>query len=203
MSSPAGITGVEADNDTRQLNRRLILSALRAYGKIYRLICEIDECVVVLDGMRWPWYIHGGGLVSGTLFKAPFDYFNLDASGRSAGEPHLNPAIKALVVNYAWRNAFVGLIRSYPTFAAGKQLAEGLPKALSKYGTIALDLQSAVNMACEEFNTDKIIVFDGNYGAINLSPSMAEFLLERAPRVNKKVDEELMPMWLSQRGLNI
>jgi len=27
--------------------------------------------------------------------------------------------------------------------------------------------------------------------------------MERAPHVNKKVDEELLPMWLSQRGLTV
>jgi hypothetical protein len=201
-TSPAGITGILADNDLHSVNRVITKDTLKSYGKLTRLFAEIDECVAILDGMRWPWYIHGGGLVSGTLFKAPFDYFNLDISGRSSEDPHLNPAIKALVINYAWRNAFVGLIRSYPTFAAGKQLAEGLPKALSKYGTVSEDLESAVNTACEEFNTDKVIVFDGSYGGINLSPSLGQFFLERAHEVSKKVDEELLPMWLSQRGLS-
>jgi hypothetical protein len=166
-----------------------------------RLFAEIDECVVILDGMRWAWYIHGGGLVSGTLFKSPFDYYNLDISGPKAEDPHLNPAVKALVINYVWRNALMPLTRSYPVFVAGEELAEGLPKAISKHGTISKDLEEAINNACKQSNTDKIIVFDGSYGRINLSPPLGRFFLERAPEVNKKVNEELLPMWLSQRGL--
>jgi hypothetical protein len=47
-----------------------------------------------------------------------------------------------------------------------------------------------------------VIVFDGNFGHINCSPSMARFLLEKAPEVGRKVDEELLPMWLNQRGMD-
>ncbi len=140
-TSPAGAAGVIAGNDLLSVNRVITKNTLKSYGGMTRLFAEIDECVVILDGQRWPWYIHGGGLVSGTLFKAPFDYFNLDLSGRKPEDPHVNPAVKALVVNYAWRNAFVALIQLYPVIAAGKELAEGLPRALSKYGTVAEDLE--------------------------------------------------------------
>jgi hypothetical protein len=44
---------------------------------------------------------------------------------------------------------------------------------------------------------------DGNFGHINCSPPMADLLKVKAPGVSKKVDEELLPMWLEQRGLNI
>jgi len=46
------------------------------------------------------------------------------------------------------------------------------------------------------------IVFDGSYGYINLSPAMGEFLVDRAPAVARKVDLELMPKWLKQRGID-
>lgn len=200
-TSPAGMTGIIADNDLHSVNRIITRDTLKSYGKLTRLFAEIDECVVILDGMRWAWYIHGGGLVSGTLFKSPFDYFNLDISGPNPEDPHLNPAVKALVINYAWRNALMPLTRAYPVFVAGEELAKGLPKAISKHGTIAEDLEAALNKACEQSNTDKVIVFDGSYGNINLSPSLGRLFLERAPEVNKKVDEELLPMWLAQRGL--
>jgi len=50
--------------------------------------------------------------------------------------------------------------------------------------------------------TDNIIVFDGSFGSINLSPSMAEFMLKKAPEVSRNVDEELLPKWLRQRGID-
>jgi hypothetical protein len=45
-------------------------------------------------------------------------------------------------------------------------------------------------------------VFDGSFGSINLSPSMAEFMLKKAPEVSRNVDEELLPKWLRQRGID-
>jgi len=48
-----------------------------------------------------------------------------------------------------------------------------------------------------------IMVLDGEkVGSINLSPSMGEFLVNRAPEVSQKVDEVLLPMWLRQRGID-
>jgi len=201
-TSPAGVMGVLAHRDLYKIDRIVTRNTLKTYGKLTRLLSEIDECVAILDGMRWPWYIHGGGLVAGTLFRAPLDYFNLDISGRKPEDPHLNPAIKALVVNYAWRNAFMGLIHSYPTIVAGQEIANGMPRAMSKYGTIAKDLESAIKTAYERTGTDKAIVFDGSYESINLSPSMGKFLMERAPMVAEKVDNELFPLWLKQRGID-
>jgi hypothetical protein len=49
--------------------------------------------------------------------------------------------------------------------------------------------------------TDKIILFDGVFGHINLSPSLAEVMIRKAPEVSRNVDETLMPKWLRQRGL--
>lgn len=200
-TSPAGVTGVIANENLYEVDRTVTRNTLKSYGKMIRLFAEIDECVVVLDGMRWPWYIHGGGLVAGTLFKSPLDYLNLDISGRNQDDPHLNPAVKALVVNYAWRNAFIGLVHLYPTFIAGRKTAEGLTRAMLKYGVVKEDLKSALQSACEKADTDKAVVFDGCYGSINLSPSMGEFLLEQASKVADKVDNELLPLWLAQRGL--
>ena len=66
----------------------------------------------------------------------------------------------------------------------------------------AEDLEAAVDFAVRIAETDKIIVFDGSFGHINLSPSMAEFMLKKAPEIAREVDEELLPMWLKQRGID-
>jgi hypothetical protein len=31
---------------------------------------------------------------------------------------------------------------------------------------------------------------------------MAEFMLKKAPKIASEVDEELLPMWLKQRGID-
>jgi hypothetical protein len=200
-TSPAGITGILADNDLYRLNGLITQNTLASCGKLTKLFTEIDECVMILDGQRWPSYIHGGGLVSGNMYHGEFDYFNLDESGRSPESPHHNPALKAVVINYCWPGQLARLAISYPLFVAGEELSKGLPRTVLKFGTVVEDLESAVSAACEKAKTDKMIVFDGSFGWINVSPTMGKYLLERAPYVNKKVDEELMPMWLKQRDI--
>lgn len=200
MSSPAGITGVEADNDANQLNRRLIVSALRSYGKMLRLINEIDECIVILDGGKWPWYIHAGGITSGNLFKAPMDFLDLRVgSAQNEIGSAFNPAIKAVVVNNTWRQAFWDIELRAPTIMVGERDVER--NFLNDVMT-AENLDAAIDFAVRISGTDKIIVFDGSFGHVNLSPSMAEFMLKKAPEVAREVDEELLPMWLKQRGID-
>ena len=203
MTSPAGIIDIGADNDLYRLNRRLTVNSLKSFGKLMRLFAEIDECIAVLDAGRWPWYLHAGGLTSGNLFKAPTDYLDLEVgSSQKRFTRNLNPAIKALVVNYAWREAFVGLALSFPTIVASSTLAQGLSKRISKYATIAENLEEAMEHAYGIAKTQKAIVFDGSYGSINLTQALGEFLLEKAPEVDRRVEEELLPMWLKQRGID-
>jgi len=47
-----------------------------------------------------------------------------------------------------------------------------------------------------------VIVFDGSFGRITLSSSLAEQLISRAPEVDRRVEEQLMPKWLRQRGID-
>jgi len=203
-TSPSGITGVDADNDLHRLNRRLTMSTLKSYGKLMRLFAEVDECVAVLDSGRWPWYLHAGGLTSGNLFKAPTDFMDLTVGSirKEKGGVALNPAVKALVINYAWRELFVELPSIYPTIVAGTTLVRGLAKRILKHAVVAESLKTAMEFAYRISKSRKAIVFDGSYGSINLSPAMGQFLLEKAPQVNRQVDEELLPKWLSQRGLD-
>jgi len=202
QASPAGITGVDADNNHEQLNQRLIRNTLQGYGKLIRLFAEIDECVAVMDAGRWPWYLHAGGLTSGNLFEAPIDYLDLEVGSSTQITHSLNPAVKALVVNHTWRENFVLLALAYPTFIADGDVAKGLSHRVANHATIAENLGEALELAYEKSGTDKAIVFDGSYGNINLSPTMGEFLIDRAPAVASKVDHELIPKWLKQRGID-
>ena len=202
VTSPAGMTGVEADNNHERLNRRLVRNTLQGYGKLIRLFAEIDECVAVLDAGRWPWYLHAGGVTSGNLFEAPTDYLDLEVGSSTRGAHTLNPAVKALVVNHSWKDNFVLLALAYPTFIADREVAQGLSHRVVNHAAIAENLGQALESAFQKTGTDKAVVFDGSYGSINLSPSLGEYLLDAAPRVAQKVDEELLPKWLKQRGLD-
>lgn len=216
-TSPAGILTVDADNDLPALSRRITVSQLKTYGKMMRLFNEIDECIAVIDGHRWTYYCHAGGVIFGVLMFVktdPLDLRNRNAIGawieteNGRFEPQLvNPAIKTTVSNQSWPGiSLLGLGLS-PVIIAGEDQAEmwkadhsnPLIGALAK---VAPDLDSAMEMAYDVAKTDKVIIFDGNFGHINCSPSMADLLKAKAPEVSKKVDEELLPMWLAQRGLN-
>lgn len=216
-TSPAGILCVDADNDLEALNRRITLSHLAKYGKMMRLFKEIDECIAVIDGGRWGFYLHAGGVIFGVLMDVkvdPFDLRNPKALGgfkkNDQGElaPILiNPAIKVIVIHQAWPGInYLGLDAT-PIVIVGEDHAK-LWKAdhcnplITETAHTAVDLNQAMDMALDIGRTDKVIVFDGSFGHINCSPSMARFLLEKAPEVSRKVDEELLPMWLEQRGMD-
>ena len=203
VTSPAGVIDIGADNDLHRLNRRLTVNTLKSYGKLIRLFAEIDECVAALDAGRWPWYLHAGGLTSGNLFMAGTDHLDLDiCPARNTGLKAVNPAVKVLLINYTWRDNLHGLAAWYPIVIAGHQTAQGLSQGVAKRARIADSLEEAMSMAIEMAGTDKVIVFDGSYGSINLSPSMAEFLTQRAPDVSRNVDRHLLPLWLKQRGID-
>ena len=202
VTSPAGVTAIEADNDHHKLNERLTLNTLKGYGKLMRLFGAIDECVAVLDAGRWPWYLHAGGLTCGNLFEAQTDYLDLDIGPSKDRHDLLNPAVKALVVNHCWRDVLMPLSLRSPLFIAGRAVADGLTRGAVKRSTVAEDLEDAMAMARETAQTDKVIIFDGSYGDINLSPSLGEFLIAKAPEISKKVDEDLLPKWLRQRGID-
>jgi len=203
VTSPAGITGVDADNDLYDLDRRLTANLLRSFGKLMRLFAEIDECIAVLEAGRWPWYHHAGGLTSGNLFKGHIDYLDLDVGpARKKGGVLYNQAVKALVINYSWREFFQGLAFWYPLIITNRKLAQGLPYRLVSRATVTDNVPEALDQARRIAGTDKIIVFDGSYGWINLSPSLGEFFLAKAPAVGRRVEEELLPKWLRQRGID-
>ena len=220
MTSPAGIIGIDADNDLHRLDRRLTVTSLKSYGKLLRLFAEIEECIAVLDAGKWPSYVHAGGMTFGNLVNAELDYFDLETvpagTGfalfeKAPGAPKVkavNPSIKALVINHMWTGmTCTELPMSIPTVVVGRDLADMLitdssnPEFMS-FAVTAESLQTAMEFTRRVARTDNIIVFDGSFGSINLSPSMAEFMLKKAPEVSRNVDEELLPKWLRQRGID-
>jgi hypothetical protein len=135
---------------------------------------------------------------------APTDHLDLSISPvRKTGNKLVNPAVKLLLLNYTWRENLYGLLPFYPIIIAGQELAKGLSFGVQKRAKLIADnLEQAMSAAIEMTGTDKIIVFDGSFGSINLSPSMRDFLLSRAPDISRKVDEHYLPLWLSQRGID-
>jgi hypothetical protein len=67
---------------------------------------------------------------------------------------------------------------------------------------VAETLEGAMDFAHRLTGTDQVIIFDGAPGGLNVSHSLARRLEEAAPKVTKRVEKELLPMWMKQRDID-
>lgn len=222
--SPAGVVGVDSDNDLYAMNDRLTVAGCKYYGKIMSLLGEIDSCIAVLDFPCPVPYVFCAGVIYANFAGANTDLFDLDMplAGYTwyteAFYGHdgplidkvapVNPAIRMCVHNYSWGGYPSAFFSEHiPTIVVTEEQAEVMDRDSQNVeymsnATVAKSLDGAMRFASRCAGTDKIIIFDGAVGGINVSESLADFLRERAPAVSKKVDEELLPKWLRQRGVD-
>lgn len=213
LSSPDGVSNVDADNDLDQLGIRATTNMLSNYGKMLTLLRHIEEVIPIVDGSKWPYYNHAGGMIFGQLIYSGRDWFDLDQPDGSASVDRvmfqgMGRNMKAAVLNHG----LIGLTISSlpflcPVFVANPNMAEAMRRDFSNSdfmdrATEAPDLFTAIGMAMERGGTDKLLCFDGTYGSMNLSPSMAEHLLAKAPAAAAEIDSGLLDRWLRQRGID-
>jgi hypothetical protein len=222
--SPVGVIGVDADNDLFALNDRITVAGCRYYGKIMTLLGEVDECVAVLDFPCPVPYVFAAGVIYANFVGANTDLFDLNIPlpaytwyteafyGKNGplldSIPPTNPAIKLCVHNYAWGgypSAFFS--EQIPTVVVGAEQAEVMNRDSQNveymtHSMTAGSLDAAMHFAHAVTGTDKVIVFDGAAGGINVSHSLAALLRARASEVSRRVDKELLPKWMRQRGID-
>ncbi len=216
-TSPAGVIGVDATDDLYAIDRRITAGHLATYGRMQRLFAEIGDCVAVWDGGRWGYYLHAGGIIFGVLLTNHHDSFDLDVPvvagflqepGNSVNFTR-NKSLRGIVVNQAWVGAgipYVTMPFSSPMYIVGDDQAQlwredPTNPLLIDRATVVDDVAQGIEMACTRGGTDRVIVFDGSYGHITCNESMADVLRERAPAVDREVEQVLLPKWLAQRGL--
>jgi hypothetical protein len=113
------------------------------------------------------------------------------------------------VHNYAWTGYPSAFFSEHiPTVIVGKEQAELFDRdaqnaTYTRHARIVDTTEEAMAYARRATGTDKILVFDGAFGGINLSQPLADLLVKRAPDVSRRVDEELLPKWLRQRGISL
>lgn len=213
LSSPDGITGIDADNDLHTLGRRVTANILCKYGKMLTLFNEIEDSIPILDGGKWAFYVHAGGMCFGQLMFNGRDWLDLDIPDETADAEKLlggaiSMNIRAVVVNHNLTGLpLLNLSAVYPTVVSRPEMAEAIRQDYANadfmdYAEEAASLFEAVEMAKERAESDRLICYDGSFGAINLSESMAEHLMEKAPSVSTRVDEVILPKWLKQRGID-
>ncbi|KKM11363.1 hypothetical protein SY88_08995 [Clostridiales bacterium PH28_bin88] len=224
-TAPNGIVGVDVDNDLYALNDRVTFIGCQYYGKAMTMFGEIDECIAVLDFPCPVPYVFAAGVIYANFAGANTDLYDLDKplapytwyteafygkNGRPLLEdiPPVNPAIKMCVHSYAWGGYPSAFFAEHiPTVVVGQPQADLMnrdPQNLTymKHAVVAETTEAAMKFAYQVTGTDKVIIFDGAMGGINVSESLAEVLLKKAPEVSRRVDEELLPKWLRQRGVD-
>ena len=222
--SPSGVVGVRAENDLYALNDQLTVEGLKYYGKIMTLLGEVDECIAGLDFPCPVPYVFAAGVIYANFVGANEDLFDLDKGlppytwyteafyGKNGkplidGVAPVNPAIKMVVHNYAWGGYPSAFFSEHiPTVVVGQEQADLMnsdPQNLQymQFSVVADKLDDAMHFAYKAAKTDKVIIFDGAMGGINVSDSLASLLVAKAPAVSDRVDRDLMPRWLKQRGV--
>ncbi len=226
MVVPHGILGVDADNDLYSLNERVTEIGCRYYGKMMELFGQIDECIVALDFPCPVVYVFSAGVIYANFAGANTDLFDLELPlpaytwyteafyGRKGFPllpeiPRLNPAIKMCVHSYAWTGYPSAFFSEHiPTVVVGQEQADLFnrdPQNLNymKHAVLSESTQSAMDFARKITGTEKVLIFDGASGGINLSQPLRDLLLLKAPEVDRRVEQELLPKWLKQRGVVI
>lgn len=224
---PHGVIGVDADNDLYAINDRATFIGCQLYGKIMTLFGKIDECIAVLDFPCPVPYVFSAGVIYANFTGANCDLYDMEGTplppytwyteafyGKNGKPfekdiPPLNPAIKMCVHNYAWTGYPSAFFSEHiPTVVVGQEQAdlfdtEPMNIKYMDYAVTAKTTEAAMDFAYKTTGTDKVIVFDGAMGGLNCSKSLAELLIEKAPEVSKLVDNELLPKWFRQRGVDM
>jgi hypothetical protein len=226
MMSPHGVVKVDADNDLNALDERVNVAGLKYYGKIITLFGEINSCIALLDFSCPVCYVFAGGVIYANFICANKDLFDLegmplpsytwyteafyDREGKPmlAEIPPVNPAIKMVVQNHAWGGYPCKFFAEHvPTVVVGREQADlfnmdSQNLRYMEHAVVSDTLESAMDFAYKVTGTDQVIVFDGAPGGLNLSASLAKRLEEAAPEVNERVENELLPKWMNQRGID-
>lgn len=223
VMSPNGVMQVDADNDLYAVNDRITMIGCRYYGQMMTLLGEIDECIVILDFPAPVPYCFAGGVIYANFCGANIDLFNLDTPlppytwyteayyGKDGkplidGIPPINPAIRLCIQNYAWTGyPSVFFAEHVPTVVVGDaqaQLMRDDPQNIyyMDHAMTAPSLKAAMKFARIATGCENVLVFDGAAGGINVSASLADLMMGRAPDVSRRVRNELLPLWLRQRG---
>lgn len=219
---PEGIMGVDANADLVAQDKEFCKLNLRWYGKLLTLLGAIDQAIIILDYPGPIPYTTAGGILFGNFLNANVDEFDLRKVTPFTRYTDMlypdvkplvpnvltppNPAIKAVVLNYCSKG-YPGTFfpKQLPVLAVGAQaklLAEDEQNGeFMNYAVEVDSLSKAVSFSRNFAKTDNILVFDGAVGGFNVSEPLAELMHRLAPKISATVDDELMPMWLKQRGI--
>ncbi len=165
-------------------------------------------------------YSFAGGIIYCNFFNAHVDLFDLDITAGTSGligltklaeeygVGQMNPAIKVWVISFMWTGLpSMDIAEAYPTIVVGREqadlyIADPMNITFMNHAVMTDDLPTAMEFAYNVAKTENVLVFDGVFGGLNVTKSLAKIMFEKAPAVSKKVDEQLLPKWFRQRQLD-
>lgn len=77
-TNPNGVYSIHSNNSLYECERYTMANMLRDYTFIRLLFTKLDDWAAVLDGGKWPHYLHTAGMIFGCLSEADVDFFNMD-----------------------------------------------------------------------------------------------------------------------------
>lgn len=210
-TTPRGLSMIDADNNLYTLDDRIMTTALKYYPYVYHLLCSLPDFNLIIDGNRWPYYVGIAGVICGCVFDHWQDDYDIDVRYSSWPEKFMADGLKSVIYNQTWIGLdLMNLPGLLPVIMVGDEQWElwrtdpcNKPFTMMPNVHKAPDLEDAMRQAREYSKNDNFLLADGGYDFINCTPSLAEAMLELAPKIKKKVDEELYPKYMKQRGLEI
>ena len=215
-TTPNGLMRIEACKSLYEMDEECSKTALKYYPYMHHLLTSPKNYTLIQDGSRWLSYMHCAGLIAGINWNSYMDHYDLDNASLSLDQfiaavmdPEKNN-LGCVIMNQGWYGLSIGFVKRFPSISVGDEIRALLDQDTFNYHfnenpkiRKAQNLLEAVEMAKEITGNDMMIAYDGSYGYINCTRSMAEELFRNAPIIQKKVDEELYPKYMEQRGLTI
>lgn len=213
-----GVASVEADTDLYALDGRMTKQLFWNYGPLLRLLSMIDEVIPILDGHGCFVYNMGGGITFSNLLYADTDFLDLDnlalqATGGKYGRDGLTmgnaKALKAIVINYmAGGVPIIPYLKDMKSVHIATEtearLLENDPSLsyIRDCSIVHDGLSQAVAAAQNMSGCENLFAFDYTPGIFRVNETMAQILLDGAPKAVELVKTTLMPKWLGQRNLH-
>lgn len=214
-TTPNGLMKIEADKSLYTMDDKCSETALKYYPYMHELLLSVKDYSIILDGSRWLSYMHCAGLIAGINWNGYMDHYDLANASLSPDQfkaavmDKSKQNLRCVIMNQGWYGLSIGFPNRYPSITVGNEIRALLNQDTFNYGfnekplvQKADTLPEAVEMAKKIVGNDKFVVYDGSYGYINCTRSVAEELIANAPAIKELVDKKY-PIYMEQRGLQI
>ena len=77
-TTPNGLSKIDSDNDMYSMDDRVMQDGCLWYPMMHQLLVSPDNYCVIVDGERWPTYMHCAGIIAGVNACNYQDHYDID-----------------------------------------------------------------------------------------------------------------------------